>query len=189
MSNANELEKKYKPLIIGLSIFIPVAVALLFGIKIEGYDFSFLPPIYATINGIVALLLIAAVVAIKNGNRELHRRLIRLAILGSLLFLVGYIIYHATSTETKYGDVNHDGILSDLERANLGKDALVYYFLLATHIILSIAVIPMVLLTYLKGWTNNLTAHKKLAKYTFPTWLYVAVTGVTVYLMISPFYK
>jgi len=188
MNNQN-LEKKYKPLIIGLSIVIPLVVAGLFSVKINGYDFSFLPPIYSSINVIVAILLISAVVAIKKGNKILHRKLIRLAILGSLLFLVGYIMYHATSGDTKYGDLNHNGQLEDSERALLGYDALMYYFILITHILLSVAIIPLILLTYLKGWTNNITAHKKIAKYTFPLWLYVAVTGPIIYLMIRRFYE
>jgi len=186
--NNQDLEKKYKPLIIGLSIIIPLVVASLFSIKIKGFDFSFLPPIYSAINVCVAILLISAIVAIKNGKRDLHRKLIRYAIFGSLLFLVGYIIYHATSGDTKYGDLNHNGELEDSERLLLGKDALIYYFILATHVILSIVTIPLILLTYLKGWTNNLESHKKLAKYTFPLWLYVAITGPMIYLMIRSYY-
>jgi len=186
--NNQELEKKYKPIIIVLSIVIPLVVAGLFSIKIQGYDFSFLPPIYSSINTIVALLLISAVIAIKNGKRELHRKLIRMAILGSLLFLVGYIIYHATSGDTKYGDINHSGKLEESERALLGIDALIYYFILVTHIILSVATIPLILLTYLKGWTNHLKSHKKIVKYAFPLWLYVAITGPIIYLMIRQYY-
>jgi putative membrane protein len=182
------LEKKLKPLIIGLSIFIPLAVAMLFQIEIKGVDFSFFPPIYSSINAIVAVLLVLAVIQIKKGNREKHRFFIRLAILGSILFLIGYILYHGSSGEVKYGDINNNGELSDSERNLLGADAYIYYFMLITHIILSIAIIPMVLLTYLKGWTNNLASHRKLAKYTFPLWLYVAITGPVIYLMISPYY-
>jgi len=114
--------------------------------------------------------------------------LIRFAILGSILFLVGYILYHGTSGDTKYGDFNHDGKLSEIEKSQLGYDALVYYIILISHVVLSIVVIPMVLLTYLKGWADNIESHKKLAKYTFPIWLYVSITGPIVYLMIKPFY-
>ena len=193
MTNKNQidnkdLDKKYRPIAIILSIIIPLAVAALFSIKIEGYDFSFLPPIYATINGIVAVLLVLAVMAIKNKNRALHERLIKLAILGSVLFLVGYITYHITSDTTFFGDSNKDGVLSDTERDNLGSSAYVYYFILFTHIILSIVIIPFVLFTYLRAWAGKLDKHKALARYTFPLWLYVAVSGVMVYLMISPYY-
>lgn len=187
--NNLDIEKKYKPIIIGVSIVIPLVVAALFSVKIKGYDFSFLPPIYSSINALVAVVLISAVVAVKKGNKKLHRQLIRWAILGSLLFLVMYIMYHATSGDTKYGDLNHNGQLEDSERALLGYDALIYYFILITHILLSVAIIPLILLTYLKGWSNNLVAHKKIAKYTFPLWLYVAVTGPVIYLMIKRFYS
>jgi len=184
----NTIETRYKKLVIALAIIIPLAVAALFKIKIEGFDFSFLPPIYAAINLTIAVLLILAVVAIKKGNKKRHRLLIRFAILGSILFLVGYILYHATSGDTKYGDINHDGEISPLEKSKLGYDALVYYVILISHVSLSIIVIPMVLLTYLKGWANNIESHKKLAKYTFPIWLYVSITGPIVYYMIKPFY-
>ncbi len=184
-----ELEKKYKPLVIVLSIAIPVVVAILFSSpKIEGVDLSFLPAVYASINAIVSVLLVLAVIAIKNKNKARHERFIKLAILGSALFLVGYVAYHLTSDATIYGDVDHNGTLSDAEREALGASALVYYFILFTHIILSIVIIPFVLFTYLRGWSGNYTKHKKIARYTFPLWLYVAVTGVIVYLMISPFY-
>jgi len=185
----NTIETKYKKFVIALAIIIPLAVAALFGIKIEGYDFSMLPPIYSAINLSIAILLVLAVISIKNGNKKRHRLLIRFAILGSILFLICYILYHATSGDTKYGDINHDGQLSEIERGQLGKDALIYYIILISHIVLSIAVIPMVLLTYLKGWANNLESHKKLAKYTFPIWLYVSLTGPIVYFMIKPFYS
>ncbi len=183
------LEKKYKPWVIILSIIIPVVVVLLFFIKIEGVDFTFLPPVYATINGLVAVFLIIAVISIKNGNQKRHEFFIKLSIIGSLLFLVGYVAYHMTTTTTYYGDINKDGKLSDEERNALGKDALVYYFILASHIMLSIVIIPMVMMTYLKGWSGNYISHKKIARYTFPLWLYICITGVVVYLMISPYYS
>jgi putative membrane protein len=188
--NSNtDLEKKYRPLVIILSIVIPVVVALLFGMpKVEGFDLTFLPPIYASINGLTAVLLVLAVISIKKGNRTVHQRLILSSVICSLLFLVGYVAYHLTSDTTLFGDLNHDGAISALEQSKLGTGAYIYYFLLASHIILSIGVIPLVMLTYLKGWSNNLTSHRKWAKVTFPIWLYVAVSGVVVYLMISPYY-
>ncbi|MCH2232878.1 MAG: DUF420 domain-containing protein [Crocinitomicaceae bacterium] len=183
-----DLEKKYRPWVITASIAIPLVVAALFGIKIEGVDFSFLPPIYATLNGITAIVLILAVVAIKRGNKNLHQRLVQLAILCSLLFLVGYIAYHITSSSTLYGDTNHDGIRSLEEAEAASGSFLIYICLLVSHIVLSILVIPLVLNTYVKGWLGNVESHRKWAKITFPIWLYVAVSGVVVYLMISPFY-
>jgi putative membrane protein len=175
----NNIETKYNKLIVVLSIAIPVVVALLFGVNLRklGYDvepLSFLPPIYATINGLTAVILIAAIVAIKNGNRKLHENLMKVAIGCSVAFLGMYVAYHMTSDSTKFGG---EGIVK-----------YVYYFILITHILLSIIIIPLVLITYVKALAQRFDKHKKIAKITFPIWLYVAVTGVIVYLMISPYY-
>ena len=178
MSNLAQ-EKKYKKIITILSIVIPLAVAALFGVNLRelGFDvepLTFLPPIYATVNGLTAIVLIAAVIAIKNGNKKLHEQLNTFAIACSLAFLLMYIAYHMTSDSTKFGG---EGLI-----------VYVYYFILITHIVLSVIVIPFVLLTYMKAKLGDFTAHKKIAKKTFPLWLYVAITGVIVYLMISPYY-
>ncbi len=167
-------EKKYNKWIIVLSIVIPVFVAALFGIKIDAELPIFLPPIYATINAITAIVLIVAVWAIKNKKRNLHENLMKFAIALSIVFLVMYVAYHMTSDSTKYGG---EGMIK-----------YIYYFILLTHILLSIAIIPFVLITYVRAITNNFERHKKIAKITFPLWLYVAFTGVIVYLMISPYY-
>jgi len=189
----NTIDQKFNKFIITVSILIPVVVAILFGVKLKdfGYDvqpLSFLPPIYASINGLTAIVLVAAVLSIKNGNRLLHERLMTGAICLSVAFLVMYVAYHMTSDSTKFGDVNHDGILDLTEKGNVGYARLVYFFILISHIILSIAVIPLVLVTYVRALANKFDKHKKIAKITFPIWLYVAVTGVIVYLMISPYY-
>lgn len=178
----------FRKIIIALSIAIPVVVALLFGIKIDGVDFSFLPAIYATINGITAVVLILALMAIRKKQITLHRGLIRVALLLSLLFLALYVAYHMTSDSTIYGDTNHSGELDILERAAVGSTAVLYYILLISHILLSVAVIPLVLFTYLFAWQGNFEKHKKYTRFAFPIWLYVAVSGVIVYLFISPFY-
>ena len=175
----HSLEKKFNKLIVIVSILIPVVVAVLFSVKLKDYGYnveplSFLPPIYATINGITAVVLLAGVWAIKNGNRQLHERLMTTAIALSVAFLVMYVAYHMTSDSTKFGGV---GIIR-----------YVYFFILLSHILLSIAVIPLVLITYVRALANTFDRHKKIAKITFPIWLYVAVTGVVVYLMISPYY-
>jgi putative membrane protein len=133
-----------------------------------------LPPIYATINGITAVLLVTAVMAIKNGNRKLHELLMKIAIGCSLVFLVLYIVYHMTTDSTPFGGT--------------GALKYVYFFILISHITLSIATIPLVLITYVRALAEKFDKHKKIAKITFPIWLYVAVTGVLVYLMISPYY-
>ncbi|MFK7834062.1 MAG: DUF420 domain-containing protein [Winogradskyella sp.] len=174
-----EKEKKYNKWIVALSIIIPLAVAALFGVNLRtlGFDvepLTFLPPIYAATNGLTAIILILAVIAIKKKNRKLHETLMKTAITLSVLFLVMYVAYHMTSDSTKFG----------------GEGAIkyVYYFILVTHIVLSIVIVPFVLITYVRGITNSIERHKKIAKITFPMWLYVAVTGVVVYLMISPYY-
>ncbi len=175
MLENSEENKKYNRLIWILSIVIPIAVAALFGIKIPGVErMGFLPPIYATINGMTAIILILAVLQIKKGNRKMHERLMKTAISFSVLFLLLYITYHMTSDSTKYGG---EGMMK-----------YVYYFVLLTHIILSIVVIPFVLITFVRGITGQFEKHKKIAKITFPLWLYVAISGVVVYLMISPYY-
>ncbi len=174
MENNIDYEKKYKKLIIALSFTIPTAVALLFGIKIKGVNFSFLPPIYAGINGITALVLIFSLIAIKNKKVGLHKSLNTIAVILSCAFLVMYVLYHITTEETKFG--GH------------GNIRFVYFIVLITHIVLSIAVIPLVLFTFVKGLSMNISSHKKLARITYPLWLYVAISGVVVYLMISPYY-
>jgi putative membrane protein len=181
--------KKAKDLIIAVSIVIPLAVAALFKIKIENINLSFLPAIYAGINALTAITLIGALRAIKRKNKELHRKLIRFALLLSIVFLLLYVLYHIFSDSTLYGDTNHDGSVDVLEKVRIGFVAYIYYFLLLTHILLSVAVIPIVLFTYLFAWEGNFEKHKRWARYAFPIWLYVAVTGVIVYFMISPFYK
>ena len=169
-------EKRFNKWITVISIAIPLVVALLFGYKIpNAKPLSFLPPIYATINGITAILLVAAVVAIKNRRRSLHQKLMTTNIILSALFLVMYVAYHMTSETTIYGG---EGFVK-----------YVYYFILLTHIVLSISVIPLVLITYSKVYLDDFESHRLWAKYTFPIWLYVAVTGVIVYVMISPYYQ
>lgn len=173
-------EKLYNRWIIILSIVIPIVVALLFSVNLQklGYDvepLSFLPPIYAIINGFTAILLIAALWAVKNGKLKLHENLMKVAIGCSVLFLLMYVAYHMTSLETKYGG---EGTLK-----------YIYFFILITHIVLSIAVIPLVLISFVRALSKRFDKHRKIARITFPIWLYVAITGVVVYLMISPYYQ
>jgi len=169
------LVQKYRTAIIAVSVIIPVAVALLFTIRIPNVQpLSFLPPIYATINAITAILLVFALYAIKNNNVLLHEQLMKTSIALSLMFLVMYVAYHMTSDPTPYG--------------GQGWKRPVYYFILVTHVLLSIGIIPMVLVTYVRAISKLFDDHKKIAKITFPIWLYIAVTGVIVYLMISPYY-
>jgi putative membrane protein len=175
----NTNSKKYNLPILLVSILIPVAVAVLLSIRLKDFGIivsplPFLPPIYASINAITAIILVIAVGAIKKGKRQLHERLMKTAIGLSIAFLVLYIAYHLTTEATKFG--------------GQGMIRYIYFFLLISHIALSVVTIPLVLVSYVRALNQQFDKHKKLTKYTFPIWLYVAVTGVIVYLMISPYY-
>ena len=160
---------RYKKAIIAVSILIPVVVAVLFRIRLEGVQpLTFLPPIYAAINGYTALILLIALWAIKQRKITLHEQLMKTAIGLSLAFLVMYVIYHLTSDPTPYGG---EGWMKTL-----------YYFILISHILLSVAIIPLVLISYVRAISQQFTAHRKIARITFPIWLYIAVTGVIIYL-------
>ena len=169
----NQLQ--YKNLIIAVSILIPVVVALLFRIRLEGVQpFTFLPPIYAAINGYTAVILLIALWAIKNRKITLHEQLMKTAIGLSLSFLIMYVAYHLTSDPTPYGGE--------------GWIRIAYYFILISHILLSVAIIPLVLISYVRAISQQFTSHRKIARITFPIWLYITITGVIIYLMISPYY-
>lgn len=176
----HSLEKKFNPFIVVVSILIPVVVAVLFSVKLKDFGIdvkplSFLPPIYAMINAVTAVTLILGVRAIKRGNRKRHENLMTLAIVLSVLFLVMYVAYHMTSESTKFG-----GTVIWVKY--------IYYFILITHILLSVAIIPLVLISYVRALAERFDRHRKIARIAYPLWLYVAVTGVIVYLMISPYY-
>lgn len=168
-------KRKYTTLIWILSVAVPVVVALLFTVRIPGVErLGFLPPVYASINALTAILLIIAVIQIRKGNRIAHERLMKTCIALSVLFLVMYVLYHMTSDSTPYGG---EGAMRYL-----------YFVILLSHIFLSITVIPFVLITFVRALSGDFEKHKKIARVTFPIWLYVAVSGVVVYLMISPYY-
>jgi putative membrane protein len=167
-------KEPYRRLIIALSVIIPLLVAVLFRVKVAGYDLAFLPHIYASINALTAVLLVVAVVSIRNGNRTLHERLMKTCITLSALFLVMYVLYHMTTPSTPYGGT---GLLR-----------YVYYVILVSHILLSVVITPLILFTFSRALGGNFERHRALARFTFPVWLYVAVSGVLVYLMISPYY-
>lgn len=154
----------------------------------EGVDLRFLPAVYSSINGIVAILLVAAIIAVKSGKIGRHRGLMLSAMGLSVLFLLGYVAYHFTNVETLYGDINGDGLVSGEERAEVGTARPVYLVLLITHIVAAAVSLPLILLTFSAAWTNRFAAHRKLAHWVFPVWLYVAVTGPICYLMLRPYY-
>jgi putative membrane protein len=166
---------KYKNLIIIVSIAIPLVVAILFRIRLEGVQaLSFLPPIYASINGYTAVVLLVAYWAIRNRKITLHEQLMKTAIALSLAFLLMYVAYHLTSDPTPFGG---EGWVKSL-----------YYFILVSHILLSIIIIPLVLISYVRAISKQFSNHRKIARITFPIWLYITITGVVIYLMISPYY-
>jgi len=169
-----EESKKYNRIIIVLSVAIPLVVAALFGVKLDIELPLFLPPIYAGTNAVTSLILIIALWAIKVKNIELHKKLMKAAIAFSVLFLIMYVLYHMTSDSTTYGG---EGVLK-----------YVYYLVLISHILLSVIVIPFVLITYVRAITNDIERHKKIARITWPLWLYVTISGVVVYFMILPYY-
>ena len=168
-------ESRLNRLINVVSVVIPLVVAALFGIKIpDAEPLTFLPPIYASINAVTAILLVLAVWAIKNDRRSLHQKLMTSCVVLSGMFLLMYIAYHMTSESTSYGG---EGLMRPI-----------YFFILVSHILLSIVIVPLVLKTYARAYLKQFDKHKKLARITFPIWLYVAISGVVVYLMISPYY-
>ena len=173
--NASKSTLKYKNWIILVSIAIPIVVAFLFRIRLENVkSLSFLPPIYAAVNGYTAIILLVALWAIKNRKINLHEQMMKTAIGLSLAFLIMYVAYHITSDPTPFG----------------GEGAIktVYYVILISHIVLSVAIIPLVLISFVRGISQQFTQHRKIARITFPIWLYVTITGVIVYYMISPYY-
>jgi putative membrane protein len=179
------------PIVI-VSIAVPLAVAFLIlvpSVKVNfGFNTSVLPLFHAALNATVAILLIASLWFIRHGQVQAHKTANLLAVALSAIFLVSYVIYHASNPSTLYGDLNHDGHLDDAEKAAAGALRYVYYFVLISHILLSGIIIPFVLFTLQRAFQEKFDKHRKLARITWPLWLYVAVTGVIVYLMVSKYY-
>lgn len=189
MGNKN---KKYKLLLIIACVLVPVLVGVLYllpdGAKDFGIDTSILPKLNALINSITAVLLLAAVVAIKKGKESLHKKIMLSAMGLGALFLVSYVLYHFTTASVKYGDANHDGVVSQIELNLISSYRWIYYVVLLSHVLLSIIVLPFVLFSAYYALIEERSTHKKIVKFAFPVWLYVSITGVIVYFMISPYY-
>lgn len=174
-----------------VSFVVFAAVVILSKFKLEvnlGFDVHNFALFNAIVNSIVSLLLIAGLIAVKNRRYVLHKNIMLITIILSVLFLVSYICHHLFAGETKFGDINHDGIVAENEKALSGKWRGFYYFILATHIPLAGIILPFILFTAYRGLIAEWPRHKKIARITWPVWLYVSVTGVLVYLMISPYY-
>ena len=184
-------DKKASGLIITFSVIVFSAVVLLSKVKLEvelGFDVHFFALINAMVNSWVAVLLILALLAVKKKKYETHKKLMLIAMSLSILFLVSYICHHLFAGDTKYGDINHDGIVSAVEKAGAGTLRIVYFIILATHIPLAGLILPFILFTAYRALIGEYPDHKKLARITWPVWFYVAVTGVIVYVLISPYY-
>ncbi len=185
-------DKQAKWLIGLFSVVVFTVIVLLSRYKLEidlGFNIHIFAMINAFLNATTAILLIAAVWAVKNGKYVLHKQLMMVALILSILFLVSYIAHHLFAGEAKFGDSNHDGTVSPDEIVLAGKTRMVYFFILGTHIILAAIILPFILFTTYRALTAEFTKHKKLARITWPLWFYVAVTGPVVYWMISPYYR
>lgn len=183
---------KQARLLIGVFSFVVfAAVVLLSRIKLEvdlGFDVHIFAAANAVINSLIAVLLIAALVAVKQRKYQLHKKMMMAALWLSVVFLVSYIAHHLLAGDTRYGDANLDGVVDEAELAAVGAMRYVYLIILLTHIFLAAVILPFILFTAYRGLTAEFAAHRKLAKITWPLWLYVAITGPVVYFLISPYY-
>lgn len=173
------------------STIVLLLVGMMRRVKIplpEGWDLSFLPPFHASLNALTAVVLLVAYYFIRQKKVTLHRRMIYIAMSLSALFLLSYVVYHFTTPETLFGDANHDGIVSPEEKAALGGIRTVYLLLLLSHITLAALILPFVLFTFIRAYTNQFDRHRKMARWVLPLWLYVAITGPICYLMLMPYY-
>lgn len=168
-----------------------VLVVLMRRVKLpvpETLDLSFLPPFHATLNALTAVVLIGALIAIKNKHMLLHQRLIYVALTLSVVFLLSYVAYHFTTPDTKFGDLDHNGVLSAEELAAVGSFRAWYLVLLLSHIALAAISLPFILFTFIRGYTKQYDKHKQMARFVFPVWLYVAITGPICYFLLMPYY-
>jgi len=179
--------------LIGIFSVVVFAVVVTLGriqLKVDvGFDVHIFAQINALINTIIAVLLVAALVAVKQGKYTLHKKMMMTALVLSVLFLVSYIAHHLLAGEAKFGDANHDGLVSEEEKIAVGSMRMLYLALLLTHIFLAAVILPFILYTAYRALTSEFEKHKALAKYTWPLWLYVAITGPIVYWFISPYYQ
>ena len=184
------LEKKLNRIAAVLTVVVLGLVAAMGNPhKIEtGIDFSFLPPFHSMVNAITAVLLVAALIFIKKKDMILHRKMIYAAMLMSVLFLASYVLYHFTTRETLFGDANHDHIVSPDELAAVGGLRALYFVLLFSHIALAGLGFPFILLTFIRAYTGQYERHKRMARWVWWVWFYIAVTGPICYLMLKPYY-
>jgi putative membrane protein len=183
------LEKKLNKIAVLVSIVVLALVVVMQKVTIQtDIDFSFLPPFHSSLNALAAVALIAALYFIKNGNMTAHKNAIYTAMVLSGMFLLSYVVYHMTNESIRFGDTNLDGVTDDAEKLAVGHIRYIYYFLLLTHVLLSAIILPFIFVTFNRAFTNQFERHKKIARYIYPLWLYVAITGPICYLMLRPFY-
>lgn len=186
-----KLEKKLNVVAGVITLLVLILVGLMRQVKIplpEGVDLHFLAPFHATVNGITAVVLLFSLIFIKQKRVDLHRKANFLALLLSVLFILSYVAYHFTTPETIFGDANGDGVLSDAERSAVGGRRTAYLVLLLSHIGLAAVSLPFILLTFIRAYTQQFERHRKMARWVWPIWFYVAVTGPIVYLLLRPYY-
>ncbi|PHN05012.1 DUF420 domain-containing protein [Flavilitoribacter nigricans] len=179
----------YAWIISGAVLFL---VGLMRRVKIDlpaGWDMSFLPPFHATLNALTAVVLLVALYFIKQKNIEAHRKAIYVAMGLSVLFLLSYVAYHFTTPETIFGDADGNGVLSDAERLEVAGQRTVYLVLLLTHIVLAALILPFILFTFIRAYTGQFEKHRKMARWVWPLWFYVAITGPIAYYMLAPYYQ
>ena len=184
-------DAKARKLIIAISLIVFIAIIMLSRVKLGvnlGFNEHLFAKINAVINSMVSILLVAGLITVRNKRYAIHKGIMLTAMVLSVLFLVSYICHHLFAGETKFGDANHDGVLSGMEKANLGSLRMIYYFILGTHILLAGIILPFILYTAYRALIGEWPQHRRTAKITWPIWFYVAITGVTVYLLISPYY-
>ncbi|MBK7475479.1 MAG: DUF420 domain-containing protein [Haliscomenobacter sp.] len=185
------LSKKLNAAAWVLTVVVLVLVGLMRQVKIalpEGVSLSFLPPFHATVNALTAVVLLVAFYFIRKKDIARHQKAIYLALGLSVLFLLSYVAYHFTTPETLFGDSNHDGVLSLEEKGAVGGTRTAYLVLLLSHIFLAAISLPFILFTFIRGYTGQVERHRKLARWVFPVWLYVAVTGPVCYVLLMPYY-
>ena len=191
MLTISKNDRKARILIFSFSIIVFILISALGKYKLDvdlGFDEHIFAKANAVINSIVVVLLLAGLYSAKTRRYTTHRNIMLTAMALSVLFLLSYVLHHLFAGEARFGDLNHDGVVSEAEKAAAGSIRYAYYVLLSTHILLAGIVLPFILFTAYRALINENAAHRKLAKVTWPIWFYVALTGPIVYLMISPYY-
>lgn len=184
-------ERKLKNFTWVITGLVLVLVGLMRRVKIplpEGIDFSFLPPFYSLLNALAAVCLLASLYYIKQRNPMMHKKFNFAALGLSILFLLCYVLYHFTTPETLFGDVDGDKVLSTAEAIAVADIRPYYLALLFSHIVLAAVSLPFILFTFIKAYTEQFEQHKKMARYVWPVWFYVCLTGPICYLLLKPYY-